>query len=206
MKHSSNSYKHTPTIAKQPCDFRNHTSHSHRSRIPVDNHSDQPVLPVCDRSPSLFVDFMRLIICSLAGAMLIALLVPVAFAADERESATPVVEYIPVVSTATEPVLTTAVAEAYAQEASVPAMAYCTATVDDSDTPDNLSDVMVQMCEVMIVLATRMQTYVQTYAALLAIVMLGNIAYSYISTRGLKKQIKELSDKIDAMSRPQNKP
>lgn len=190
MKHSSNSYKHNPTTAKQPRDFRSRTStitrqnHGSHDRIPVDNHSDQPVLRVYDHS-SPFADFMRLVICMLAGMALVALLVPVGFAADERYAATAAAGYIPVVSTATEPVLTAAVAEVYTQEAPTSAMPYRTATVSEGET---------------------LNKTVWTGVGIIAVMICCNMWHNVILTKELKDQIKELSDKIDATSTPSDKP
>lgn len=94
MKHSSNSYKHNLTVTKQPRNSRN--------RTPIDRPC---AVSVYERFNPL-ADLLRIAICALATILLIALLVPVVFAADERASAAPVADYIPVVSTATEPVLT----------------------------------------------------------------------------------------------------
>lgn len=172
MKQSSNSCKHTPVI--QPYNPRN--------RTPVDYPC---VVPVYERFSPL-ADLLRLVICMLAGMALVALLVPVGFAADEHDSATPVPEYIPVVATATdpvlvttaEPVLTTAVAEVYTQEAPTPAMSYCAATVNEGKTSNKT---------------------VWTGVGIIAVMICCNMWHNVILT-------KELSDKIDTMSRPQNRP
>ncbi len=171
MKQSSNSCKHTPAI--QPYNPRN--------RTPVDYPC---VVPVYERFSPL-ADLLRLVICVLAAMLLVALLVPVAFAAEEREPATPVAEYIPVVSTATEPVLTTTVAEAYTQEAPTSAMPYRTATVSEGET---------------------LNKTVWTGVGIIAVMICCNMWHNVILTKELKDQIKELSDKIDATSTPSDKP
>lgn len=171
MKQSSNSCKHTPVI--QPYNPHN--------RTPVDYPC---VVPVYERFSPL-ADLLRLVICMLAGMALVALLVPVGFAADEHDSATPVPEYIPVVSTAAEPVLTTAVAEVYTQEAPTSTMPYRTATVSEGKTSNKT---------------------VWTGVGIIAVMICCNMWYNVILTKELKDQIKELGDKIDATSTPSDKP
>lgn len=196
MKQSSNSCKHTPAI--QPYNPRN--------RTPVNSPC---VVPVYERFSPL-ADLLRLVICALAAMLLVALLVPVAFAVTERDATTPVVAYIPAVATATEPVLTTtaepvlttAVAEAYTQEATDNTTEYYVLSTNEGNTLDKLSDAMVQMRIAVMTLTKELWACV----LLLALIMLCDIAYSALLAKRLKAQVKELSDKIDTMSMSSDKP